>query len=114
MDRRRMLIVGVWCGFGFMEIMNGAAAWATDPSLRQRIDAEIQAVWKQQKVAPALPADDATFLRRVHLDLTGSIPTYEETKAFLADPSSDKRAKLVDRLLDDPVMLPTRPKSGNW
>lgn len=48
-------------------------------------------------VAPA--ADDATFLRRLRLDLTGALPSREEVEAFLADRSADKRAKLVDRLL---------------
>ena len=45
------------------------------------------------------PADDATFLRRVRLDLTGTLPTPDEVEAFLADRAADKRAKLVDRLL---------------
>src|SRR5262249_50878946 len=43
--------------------------------------------------------DDATFLRRVWLDLTGTLPGRDEVEAFLADPSVGKRAKLVDRLL---------------
>jgi hypothetical protein len=45
------------------------------------------------------PADDATFLRRVHLDLVGLLPSAEETRAFLADSDPDKRAKIVDALL---------------
>ncbi|HXG10020.1 MAG TPA: DUF1549 and DUF1553 domain-containing protein [Gemmataceae bacterium] len=48
-------------------------------------------------VSPA--ADDATFLRRVRLDLTGTLPRRDEVEAFLTDRSADKRAKLVDRLL---------------
>jgi len=46
--------------------------------------------------------DDATFLRRVRLDVTGAIPTPEEAEAFLADTAPDKRARLVDRLLASP------------
>jgi len=46
--------------------------------------------------------DDATFLRRVSLDVTGGVPTVEEAGAFLSDTSPDKRAKLVDRLLASP------------
>ncbi|MDG2255150.1 MAG: DUF1549 domain-containing protein [Opitutaceae bacterium] len=43
--------------------------------------------------------DDATFLRRVFLDLVGLLPTPEETRAFLADRSLGKRTKMIDDLL---------------
>ncbi len=72
------------------------------PSLRDAIDREIVAAWQRENVNPAPPADDATFLRRVYIDLAGTIPTYDETVAFLADEDADKRSKLIDRLLDDP------------
>ncbi|NNJ25781.1 PSD1 and planctomycete cytochrome C domain-containing protein [Alienimonas chondri] len=45
------------------------------------------------------PADDATFLRRASLDLVGLLPTADQAEAFLADPSPDKRERLVDDLL---------------
>ena len=48
------------------------------------------------------PAGDATFLRRASLDVIGRLPTPDEARSFLADPSPDKRARLVDRLLDRP------------
>ena len=44
-------------------------------------------------------ADDATFLRRVSLDLTGKLPDPEEVRRFAADPAADKRARVIDRLL---------------
>ena len=75
---------------------------AEGPPLRQVIDAEIKAAWERDQVTPAGAADDATFLRRVYLDLVGTIPTYEEAKQFLQDAAADKRGKLIDRLLDDP------------
>lgn len=75
---------------------------AESPPLRQVVDATLEAAWKREKVVPAGPADDAAFLRRVHLDLLGTVPTYAETKRFLDDPDPKKRAHLVDRLLDDP------------
>jgi len=54
-------------------------------------------------VAPvAGRADDATFVRRIHLDLVGRIPTSAETRAFLADADPQKRAKLIDTLLASP------------
>jgi hypothetical protein len=43
--------------------------------------------------------DDAEFLRRITLDLTGRIPTSDDVRLFLADPSSVKRVALIDQLL---------------
>lgn len=48
----------------------------------------------------AAPADDATFLRRVFLDLAGRIPSVTEAKQFLNDTSPERRKQLIDRLLD--------------
>jgi hypothetical protein len=63
------------------------------------IDREVEAMWKKAGVTPAPDASDAEFLRRVTLDIAGRIPTPEEASQFLADGASDKRARLVDRLL---------------
>jgi hypothetical protein len=52
-----------------------------------------------KSVTPPPPVDDATFLRRVSLDLTGQLPTPREVEAFVADRAADKRARLIDRLL---------------
>lgn len=46
-------------------------------------------------------ADDETFLRRVSMDLIGTLPSPEEITAFVLDPSPEKRSKVVDRLLSD-------------
>jgi hypothetical protein len=48
----------------------------------------------------SLRADDATFLRRVTLDLTGKLPDPATIDKFAADPAADKRAKVVDELLN--------------
>ena len=54
-------------------------------------------------IVPSEPADDATFLRRVRLDLTGTLPTPSEVAAFLADETADKRARKIDELLETPA-----------
>lgn len=62
-------------------------------------------VWNKLQrlnITPSPVCDDHTFLRRVTSDISGRIPTAEEVTAFLADTSEDKRAKLVDRLLQEP------------
>ena len=63
------------------------------------LDRIVDAYFKSQKIAFPPPVDDATFARRVHLDLVGLLPQPAELAAFLADTSSDKRARLIDRLL---------------
>lgn len=75
-------------------------ASALAQSLPQRIDELILA--KAEGKPAAAVCDDAEFLRRVHLDLSGRIPTATEARMFLDDKSSDKRAKLIDQLLASP------------
>jgi hypothetical protein len=66
------------------------------------VDTHVLAKLKRLNLPPAAPADDATFLRRVHLDVAGELPTPEEVTRFLADASADKRAKKIDELLARP------------
>mgnify|MGYP000673945034 CR=1 FL=1 len=54
-----------------------------------------------KKLPRPAPLDDTAFLRRVHLDLVGLLPDVETVRKFVADPSPDKRARLVDSLLAD-------------
>ncbi len=88
---------------GAVLLVGAARAGPPDPAdLADRIDRRLEAVWKADKVRPAPQADDAEFLRRAYLDVTGRIPRPADVHEFLADPSADKRRKLIDRLLDDP------------
>lgn len=70
-----------------------------DVKVSARIDAEILAVLKENKLTPAGPASDTEFVRRVYLDLLGRIPTTQETQAYLDDKAPDKQRRLVDELL---------------
>jgi hypothetical protein len=51
-------------------------------------------------IPPSARSDDATFLRRVSLDITGSLPTEEKVRQFLADQRPEKRDLLIDELLN--------------
>ncbi|HJZ93016.1 MAG TPA: DUF1549 domain-containing protein [Gemmataceae bacterium] len=66
------------------------------------VDELAVAKWKKLGLRPSPVADDATFLRRATVDLCGRLPAPAEVRAFLTDTSADKRAKLIDRLLDSP------------
>src|SRR5262245_3488006 len=71
------------------------------PDLAAKIDEHIAARWNQRKVPPAPLADDAEFARRIHLDLTGRIPDILAARDFIDNPGTDKRARLVEKLLAD-------------
>ncbi|HOM16127.1 MAG TPA: DUF1553 domain-containing protein [Thermoguttaceae bacterium] len=55
---------------------------------------------KQMGIQPARLCSDEVFLRRVYLDVIGTLPTAEEAKQFLDDPNPRKREALIDRLLE--------------
>lgn len=76
-------------------------ALAQEP-LHTRIDRFIASGYPEYEKKAAPLASDAEFLRRVTLDLTGTIPTVNEARAFFDDPSPSKRERLIDRLLDGP------------
>ncbi|MBM3995592.1 MAG: DUF1553 domain-containing protein [Planctomycetes bacterium] len=66
------------------------------------IDELVYAKLQRLGITPSEPCGDTTFHRRAYLDAIGRLPTPDETRAFFADQAADKRAKLVDRLLDRP------------
>jgi Protein of unknown function (DUF1549)/Protein of unknown function (DUF1553) len=66
------------------------------------IDNEVDRKLAAMKIPASAQADDAEFLRRVTLDLTGRIPTYQRTIAFLDSKDPDKRRQLIDELLETP------------
>lgn len=67
---------------------------------RTEIDRLIGAKLAKLGVVPSEVCSDAEFLRRVSLDLTGSLPAPDEIAAFLADDAPEKRARKVDELLE--------------
>src|SRR5690606_22541564 len=73
-----------------------------DVSPHNFIDEQVLAKLRRLNVPPSELADDATFLRRVRLDVTGQLPSPHEVREFLADLLPDKREKKIDQLLDEP------------
>lgn len=64
------------------------------------VDRIVADKWQQLGLKPAKLSTDAQFLRRVSLDLTGVLPKEESIRAFVADQSPNKRARVIDKLLD--------------
>ncbi len=91
-------VIGLAC-LGSAELVGGTESsrdTAQDLPLHQRIDELVES----EAIGPlALLCSDADFLRRVTLDLTGSIPTKDQVRAFLDDKSPNKREVVIDQLI---------------
>lgn len=68
-------------------------------TVQNGIDELLFAYWKKSGVEPANLCSDSVFVRRVYLDVIGTLPTAEEASRFLADKKSDKRRMLIEHLL---------------
>ncbi len=73
---------------------------STKPLDKGEIDRLINAELAKVSIKAAGRTTDEQFIRRVNLDLTGRMPTPTDITAFTQDSSGDKRAKLIDKLLD--------------
>ena len=71
--------------------------------LADPVDRAVVEKLRRLNIVPSPLCDDSEFLRRAYLDTTSTLPTAEEVRQFLADPAPDKRARLVDRLLEHPL-----------
>lgn len=83
-----LLFVGITC--------------AAEPDVRitaSEIDSLLKQDWRKHSLQGNAPASDEMFVRRIHLDLVGRIPTHQETVLFLSATDKDKRVKLIDQLL---------------
>lgn len=106
------MVLGLFASVGFA----GADEWAADekriqPLPRSRppipevpgryaaaIDRFLAVAWREAGVKPARVCDDRTFVRRIHLDLAGVIPTVDQVEQFLAR-GPNRRSELVNELL---------------
>jgi hypothetical protein len=74
----------------------------TRSALSQFIDRAVEHQLDTDRIPASPRADDAEFLRRVYLDLTGVIPPADKAAAFLDSKDRGKRAKVIDELLAGP------------
>jgi len=69
------------------------------PKPKNFVDELVFKKLKMVGMPPSAISDDATFIRRVTLDIAGRLPSMEEARAFQADKDPAKRDKLIDRLI---------------
>lgn len=74
-------------------------------SSTKHLDRHINAALKREGIQPSKMSEDAEFLRRIHLDLTGKIPTPEEVLDFLKEGSPNKRQRKIRELLASDAYL---------
>jgi hypothetical protein len=98
--------VGVMVRYqGRVSVFNAAIPLGAEvviPKANNFIDDHVFANLGQIGVPASDACDDSTFLRRVTLDIAGRLPTADETRQFLSDTNSQKRADWIDRLLRSP------------
>ena len=75
---------------------------ATTVAPTNRIDGPVLQALSDAGIQPASNCTDSAFLRRVFIDVIGTLPTEDEARAFLEDLSPDKRTTLIDALLGRP------------
>ena len=75
--------------------------WPNPPE-NNFVDKHIHNKLKQLQIIPSDICTDEEFVRRAYLDVIGLLPPLEDTRVFLADKDANKRAKLIDRLLERP------------
>ncbi len=92
----------------FLAVTTGVATAETAPNVFEspapatpasQLDKLVFAKLSSLGITPVL-CSDAVFVRRAYLDVIGTLPTAKEAREFIEDPDKNKRAKLIDRLLE--------------
>lgn len=87
-------------GSQFIVLPKGLAFKAPEEPEANFVDTLVSAKLNKLRMTPSPVCDDEVFVRRVFLDIVGLPPTVEERDGFLASTEPDKRAKLIDALLE--------------
>ncbi len=83
----------------FAVVFSIARCAAADPNkVSAKIDRLVFAKLDKLGIPPSEPCTDEVFLRRVYLDMTGTLPTEQQCRKFLASPGANKRSRLIEEL----------------
>src|SRR5947209_2115013 len=90
-----------WSATNYLAVAKPRITWKPSAKMPPSgvVDHFLELAWKLDGVKPVKRADDATFVRRVYLDLAGRIPTSQEAADFSTSRAKDKRAGLINTLL---------------
>lgn len=110
--RGQVAITRLAVPFGGQVAPGAADPWAGSVNA---LDRAIFPKLRRLRIVPSAACTDAEFLRRAHLDLTGVIPSVEETRKFLESQEPEKRLRLVDRLIGSPEFVDAWTyRLGDW
>ena len=84
----------------FACLLTSAALRAAPLPESQKIDQFLSQGWEKAGLKPNPPASDEVLVRRFYLDIAGRIPTLDEAQAYMSSKDPQRRAKLIDTLLD--------------
>jgi len=99
-------LLGAWC---FVAVAEAAPRQKSeyrakyDTKITEEINRIIRQGWEDNEVAASPVAEDAEWLRRVYLDTVGHIPALNNIEAFIRDKDPNKKARIIDELLQDPA-----------
>jgi hypothetical protein len=95
-----VILLAAMTGAGGEKTLVGTFQTDADLAPQGKIDELVFAKLRQLDIPPAHLCSDEVFLRRVYLDVIGTLPTAQEARQFLSDRDSGKRRALIDRLLE--------------
>ena len=84
----------------FAALLSSVSLHAAPLPEAQKVDALLKKEWEKNKLQPNAAAPDEIIVRRLYLDIAGRIPSVEEAADFINSRDPQKRAKLIDTLLD--------------
>jgi hypothetical protein len=94
----RCLIAAAVTGLVLMTSVASSVAQTELPQVRT-INQHVRVQWTDYEISPSAKATEGEWCRRVYLDIIGRIPSTDELKSFVSSKESDKRSKLVTKLL---------------